>query len=86
MARYRYLLSRPFSDEPERVFSGARRTISWSRHSLSAATIEVVECLGHWIRQGLQWITVAARGDPRKDRTNSGASDSFDSISTSQTL
>jgi hAT family C-terminal dimerisation region len=62
----------PFSDEPERVFSGARRTVSWDRHSLSAATIEVVECLGHWIKQGLQWITV--RGE---DRTSS---ESFSSV------
>jgi hypothetical protein len=52
----------PFSDELERVFSGAKRTIPWSRHSLSAAAIEAVECLGHWIKQGLQWITVVTRG------------------------
>ncbi|KAM4058148.1 PIF1-like helicase [Hirsutella rhossiliensis] len=33
------------SDEAERVFSGARRTISWDRAQLSAETIEMLEFL-----------------------------------------
>ena len=32
------------SDEPERVFSGGRRTISWERAKLEAETIEIREC------------------------------------------
>jgi hypothetical protein len=41
----------PMSDEPERVFSGGRRTISWQRSSLNPDIIEVVECLHHWLNQ-----------------------------------
>jgi hypothetical protein len=41
------------SAEPERVFSGARRTISWERMRLGQETIEMVECLKHWQRSGL---------------------------------
>jgi hypothetical protein len=48
------ILSIPaMSAEPERVFSGARRTISWERMQLGEATIEMLECLKHWIRSGL---------------------------------
>lgn len=38
----------PMSAESERVFSGARRTISWSRSQLSAPIVEALECLKHW--------------------------------------
>jgi len=41
----------PMSDEPERVFSGGRRTVSWERSSLNAETIEVIECLHHWLNE-----------------------------------
>ena len=41
------------SDESERVFSGARRTISWDRAQLSAETIERVECLKSWYRSNI---------------------------------
>jgi hAT family C-terminal dimerisation region len=48
------ILSIPvMSDEPERVISGARRTISWERAQLGAETIEKVECLKHWQRSGI---------------------------------
>ena len=48
------ILSIPaMSAETERVFSGARRTISWERTRLSVNTIEMVECLKHWKRSGL---------------------------------
>ncbi|KAL1581666.1 hypothetical protein WHR41_09652 [Cladosporium halotolerans] len=43
------VLSAPsMSAESERVFSGARRTISWSRTQLSSPIIEALECLKHW--------------------------------------
>ena len=43
------ILSVPaMSNEAERVFSGARRTISWDRSQLSPKTIEAVECLKYW--------------------------------------
>ena len=48
------ILSVPaMSDEPERVFSGARRTISWERAQLSAVNIERVECLKNWQQTGI---------------------------------
>jgi len=45
------LLSIPsMSAEPERVFSGARRTISWERMRLGSKTIEHNECLKSFVR------------------------------------
>lgn len=43
----------PMSDEPERVFSGARRTVSWDRGQLEPETIELRECLKHWKTSGI---------------------------------
>ena len=40
------------SDEPERVFSGGRRTISWERMRLGEQTIQAAECLKSWFREG----------------------------------
>jgi hypothetical protein len=43
------ILSVPaMSDEPERVFSGARRTITWDKAQMEPDTIEMRECLKHW--------------------------------------
>ena len=36
------------SDEPERVFSGTRRTVSWERMQLGPENIEKAECLKNW--------------------------------------
>ncbi|KJZ68903.1 hypothetical protein HIM_11710 [Hirsutella minnesotensis 3608] len=48
------ILSIPaMSADPERTFSGARRTISWDRMLLGASTIERGECLKSWIRSGI---------------------------------
>jgi len=48
------ILSIPaMSDELERVFSGARRTVSWDRGQIEAETLEQVECLKHWKRSGI---------------------------------
>jgi hAT family C-terminal dimerisation region len=48
------ILSIPaMSDEPERVFSGARRTVSWERAQMRAETLKKVECLKHWKRSGI---------------------------------
>ena len=48
------ILSIPaMSADPERVFSGARRTISWDRMQLGASVIEKGECLKSWIRSGI---------------------------------
>jgi hypothetical protein len=45
------ILSIPaMSDEPERVFLGARRTITWERGQIDLETIEITECLKHWKR------------------------------------
>lgn len=43
----------PMSAKPERIFSGARRTISWQRMSLGHVNIERTECLKSWIRGGI---------------------------------
>ena len=47
------LLIPPMSDEPERVFSGARRTVSWDRGQIEPEIIEIRECLKHWKRNGI---------------------------------
>jgi hAT family protein len=48
------ILSIPaMSAEPERVFSGARRTISWDRAQLGAESVEKLECLKHWERTSI---------------------------------
>jgi hypothetical protein len=48
------ILSIPaMSADPKRVFSGARRAISWERMSLGADTINTGECLKSWIRSGI---------------------------------
>ena len=41
------LLIPPMSDEPERVFSGARRTVTWDKGQMIVETIEYRECLKH---------------------------------------
>lgn len=41
------------SSEPERVFSGAKHTISGQRASLKSTTIELLECLKSWFRLGI---------------------------------
>jgi hypothetical protein len=43
----------PMSDEPERVFSGARRSVSWDRGQMKPGTIEMRECLKHWKKSGI---------------------------------
>jgi hypothetical protein len=40
------------SSEPERTFSGARRTCSWDRSRLTCINIEKIECIGSWLREG----------------------------------
>jgi hypothetical protein len=46
------ILSIPaMSAEPERVFSGGRRTISWDRAKLSVSTLEILECQKNWRKQ-----------------------------------
>ena len=45
------------SAESERIFSGARRTITWTRCRLGAKMVEQTECLKHWVRSGLSNYT-----------------------------
>jgi hypothetical protein len=42
----------PSSAEPERTFSGARRTKSWDRLRMTAKNLERLECIGNWLRNG----------------------------------
>ena len=44
---------RAMSAEPERVFSGAKRTISDQRGRLRSETIELLECLKSWFRPNI---------------------------------
>ena len=48
------ILSIPLiSDELERVFLGARRTVTWDRGQIEAKTIKLRECLKHWKKSGI---------------------------------
>lgn len=54
----------PMSDKAERVFSGARRTVSFDRARLGADTIEMTECLGNWNKNDLiRTIHTLGEGD-----------------------
>lgn len=68
------ILSIPaMSAEPERVFSGARRTISWDRCQLGGRTIERGECMKSWIKSGItQGIPVdLGEGDENENMEDS---------------
>lgn len=53
------------SSEPERAFSGSRRTCSWDRLSLSCLNIQRIECIGSWIREGhIQLSNINGMGLP----------------------
>jgi hAT family C-terminal dimerisation region len=41
------------SDEPERVFSGGRRTVSWERMKLGVSSLERLECMKVWHHSGI---------------------------------
>ena len=43
----------PMLSELERIFSGARRTITWQRMKLGPVNIERSECLKSWVRGGV---------------------------------
>ncbi|KAM3454108.1 hypothetical protein NHJ6243_008970 [Beauveria neobassiana] len=60
------------SDDPERVFSCTRRTISWDRARLSADTIEELQCLGNWVNNDLIRRLYVAVGDKIIDVTGGG--------------
>ena len=60
------------SDNPERVFSCTRRTISWDRTRLSAESIEKLECLGNWVQNDLIRKLYVAIGDEIMDISGSG--------------
>jgi hypothetical protein len=61
----------PMSAESERVFSGARRTISWERHRLGAEVIERTECIKSWLRvfmaDGAETVKLVALSDLADD-------------------
>jgi len=43
----------PMLSKLERIFSGARRTITWQRIRLGLVNIEQSECLKSWVRGGV---------------------------------
>jgi hypothetical protein len=46
------------SAEPERLFSGAKITISDRRNKLGIKNIEASECIKSWIKRGRHWIDI----------------------------
>jgi hypothetical protein len=48
-----YLSIPAMSAEPERVFSGAKITISNRRYGMGGEAINALECLKSWYRDGL---------------------------------
>jgi hypothetical protein len=46
------------SDEPERVFSGARRTVSWERMSLGEDNVERIACIKSWYRSSILKVLI----------------------------
>jgi hypothetical protein len=42
------------SAKSERVFSSARRTITWERHKLGADVVKWIECIKSWLRVFIQ--------------------------------
>jgi hypothetical protein len=48
------ILSIPaMSNKPERVFSGARHTVSWDKGQMVPETIEWRKCLKYWKKSGI---------------------------------
>jgi hypothetical protein len=48
------ILSIPaINDEPEKIFSGARRTVSWNKGQIMSEIMEWRECLKYWKRSGI---------------------------------
>lgn len=67
------ILSVPaMSDDPERVFSCARRTISWDRARLSPDTIEKLQCLSNWVKNDLVRKVYVAVDGKTMDISGSG--------------
>ena len=66
----------PQSAEPERTFSGARRTASWDRLSMTCERIEQVECVGNWLRN--VHIIGSRNGGPGLVGDPDTGSDAFD--------
>jgi hAT family C-terminal dimerisation region len=46
------------SDEPERVFSRERRTVSWERMSLGEDNIERIACIKSWYRSSILKVSI----------------------------
>lgn len=41
------------SSEPERVFSGSKRTLGGDRGGMGPATLEATQCMKSWLRAGI---------------------------------
>ena len=66
------LSAQAMSAESERVFSGARRTIPWTRISLEAPMITSLECLKHWHKSKVMDDQFEVNSDDKVDtRTSS---------------
>lgn len=76
----------PMSDEVERVFSGARRTISWGRARLGPQMIQAVECVGSWLRGGLIRSMGLGASIDRESVAESVVLDSIESVNSSESV
>jgi hypothetical protein len=72
----------PMSAEPERIFSGARRTISWERYCLGAENIERGECLKSWLKSGLvdSWRAELLQQELRQELQQEGGQEGGEDI------
>lgn len=66
------------SDEPERVFSGARRTINWSRMQLGIEKIEKTQCLKSWLKADI--ISKLTQDASDDDDVDDEGDDEFEAV------
>jgi len=57
-------------EEAERVFLGARRTVSWDRILLGNINVEHTECLKSWLLSNIAAWGGGACGDERSRRSS----------------
>lgn len=66
------------SDDVERVFLGARRTVSWERARLGIDKIEAVECLDSWLPCKFEAIIDQLEGLQAGEREETGSGEDSD--------
>ena len=67
----------PMSAEAKRVFSGARRTISWERAALGSGSIERGECLKSWSIQKIPLLNDIPADETTDEQLGTTSAPSF---------